>query len=153
MDMIWHGYDPLGRLSEVSRNGELLRRYWYDAFGNRISLREGTKTTEYTYNVLNQLTEENAGEGLQRIYRYDKRGNLSEVKENGETVDQYLYGALNRLEQSANGMGKGARYEYNGLDYRVGKKEGSLLDARCLEEKLDPVRQIQEQEIHVLREI
>ena len=148
-----YGYDPLGRLSEVSRDGELLRRYRYDAFGNRISLREGTKTTEYTYNVLNQLTEENTGEGLQRIYRYDKRGNLSEVKENGETVNQYLYGALNRLEQSANGMGKGARYEYNGLGNRVGKKEGCLLGARCLEEKLDPVRQIQEQEIHVLREI
>ena len=51
--------------------------------------------------MLNQLTEENTGEGLQRIYRYDKRGNLSEVKENGETVNQYLYGALNRLVQSA----------------------------------------------------
>ncbi len=31
-----YGYDPLGRLSEVSRNGELLRQYQYDAWRGRI---------------------------------------------------------------------------------------------------------------------
>ncbi len=111
----------------MSRNGELLRRYRYDAFGNRISLREGTKTTEYTYNVLNQLTEENTGEGLQRIYRYDKRGNLSEVKENGETVNQYLYGALNRLEQSAKSV---ALYYNNKKGFIIGSEstiKGSII--------------------------
>ncbi len=50
-----YGYDPLNRLSEVSKDGELQRSYTFDPFGNRTSMTEGGKTTYYHYNALNQL--------------------------------------------------------------------------------------------------
>ena len=46
--------------------------------------------------------------------------------ENGDIKNQYLYGALNRLEQAVNGKGEAAAYEYNGLGHRVGKASGAM---------------------------
>ncbi len=37
--------------------------------------------------------------------------------------NQYVYGAINRLEQAVNGGGARANYLYNGLGHRVGKQE------------------------------
>lgn len=45
--------------------------------------------------------------------------------------NQYVYGAINRLEQAVNGSGAKANYLYNGLGHRVGK-----------EITLDPTKQL-----------
>ena len=67
-------------------------------------------------------------------YAYDKRGNLTEHLRNGALVNQYLYGALNRLEKAVNAEGIQASYQYNGLGYRTGK--------RIKESLPDPEKQI-----------
>jgi len=36
--------------------------------------------------------------------------------------NRYAYGALNRLEEAGNAAGETAKYQYNGLGYRVGKE-------------------------------
>ena len=55
-------------------------------------------------------------------------------------TQQYVYGALNRLEEAVNGAGKAAKYQYNGLGHRVGKAEGRLPADQT--GKLDPQSRI-----------
>ncbi|MBD5494786.1 MAG: RHS repeat protein [Lachnospiraceae bacterium] len=116
-----YGYDALGRLATVARNGENLRTYEYDAFGNRSLLREGNKETVYFYNAMNQLISR-ADAMNEETYTYDKRGNLSLIMENGALKNRYVYGSLNRLEQAVNGRGDSALYAYNGLGHRTGRE-------------------------------
>ena len=120
-----YAYDALGRLSAVTKDGENLRTYAYDAFGNRSLLREGTTQTTYTYNAMNQLISR-ADAMNEETYAYDKRGNLRLILQNGALKNHYVYGALNRLEQAVNAKGETALYTYNGLGHRVGKTTGTL---------------------------
>ena len=114
-------------------------QYGYDAFGNRIWKEESRERTSYQYNDLNQMVSERQGE-IRKEYGYDKRGNLTSILENGTWKKQYVYGAINRLEEAVDAAGKQARYQYNGLGHRVGKQEGVLPKEKL--EKLDPQRRI-----------
>ena len=134
-----YGYDALGRLSEIQKDGEIQTRYGYDAFGNRTWKEESGEQTSYQYNALNQLVSERQGE-IRKEYGYDKRGNLTAILENGAWKKQYVYGAMNRLEEAVDAAGKQARYQYNGLGHRVGKQEGVLPKEKL--EKLDPQRRV-----------
>ena len=134
-----YGYDVLGRLSEIQKDGQMQTRYGYDAFGNRTWKEESGERTSYQYNALNRMVSEKHGEIL-RAYRYDKRGNLTSIQENGAWKKQYVYGAINRLEEAVDAAGKQARYQYNGLGHRVGKQEGVLPKEKL--EKLDPQSRI-----------
>ena len=134
-----YGYDALGRLSEIQKDGEIQYRYGYDAFGNRTWKEESGEQTSYQYNALNQLVSERQGE-IRKEYGYDKRGNLTAILENGAWKKQYVYGAMNRLEEAVDAAGKQARYQYNGLGHRVGKQEGVLPKEKL--EKLDPQRRV-----------
>ena len=81
------------------------------------------------------------GQGdIRKEYSYDKRGNLTRILENGTWKKQYVYGAMNRLEEAVDAAGKQARYQYNGLGHRVGKQEGVLPKEKL--EKLDPQRRV-----------
>ena len=114
-------------------------RYGYDAFGNRTWKEESGERTSYQYNVINQMVSEKHGE-LLKAYSYDKRGNLTGIQENGAWKKQYVYGAINRLEEAVDAAGKQARYQYNGLGHRVGKQENVLPKEKL--EKLDPQNRI-----------
>lgn len=132
-----YGYDALGRLSTVAKDGETLRNYEYDAFGNRSAFVEGNKRTAYSYNALNQLISR-VDAVQEETYAYDRRGNLRLITENGTLKNRYMYGALNRLEQAVNGKGEAASYRYNGLGHRVGK----IVDPeRRIEYTIDLTRQ------------
>ena len=85
------------------------------------------------------MVSEKHGE-LLKAYSYDKRGNLTGIQENGAWKKQYVYGAINRLEEAVDAAGKQARYQYNGLGHRVGKQEGILSKEKL--EKLDPQSRI-----------
>lgn len=115
-------YDKLDRLAEVYKDGERLRRYEYDAFGNRIRKQEGRVSGIYKYNAANQLLEI-SGTGEKEKYEYDKRGNLIEIIKEGKRVHRYQYDAANRLSKAVNGKGQMACYDYCGLGYRIGKQE------------------------------
>lgn len=123
-----YGYDSIGRLAEVRKDGSLKSAYTYDAFGNRLGKMElsadgGKSKTTYCYNALNQLVKKAGIEG-EETYTYDKRGNLSQIVRNGQVRNEYLYGALNRLEEARNHKREIARYTYNGLGHRIGKQTG-----------------------------
>ena len=146
-----YGYDALGRLNEVVKDGNALRGYQYDAFGNRTRLMEQGKTTTYAYNTMNQLLSR-VDADVEETYAYDKRGNLSQIAANGQIKNQYLYGALNRLEQAINGKGEAAKYQYNGLGHRVGKEIGKE-NFQTINDGLDPIKQLHNQTVSPEKQI
>ena len=70
-----YGYDEIGRLNRVVKDGSPLRSYTYDAFGNRTILDEAGANTEYLYNKANQLMRADTPYGT-TIFEYDRRGNV-----------------------------------------------------------------------------
>lgn len=157
-----YGYDALGRLSTVAKDGQELRSYGYDVFGNRTLLREGSAETTYTYNAMDQLVSKVDALG-EETYAYDKRGNLDRILKNGALKDRYTYGALNRLEQAVRGDGEAASYLYNGLGHRVGKDIGRIENAAGAQREsdkmlqgtglLDPFSKLERQELCPERKI
>lgn len=113
-------YNPLNQLSRVFRNGEELREFNYDAFGNRIFKKEGIIKTNYFYNKNNQLIRE-MGQDTKE-YQYDLRGNLKAVTIDGAVSRSYEFNARNNMESVYGNEGKLSTYLYNGLGHRVGKK-------------------------------
>ncbi|MDD3361691.1 MAG: DUF6531 domain-containing protein [Hespellia sp.] len=140
-----YGYDALGRLHDVKKDGKPLRTYDYDAFGNRVHMEDGGRAISYNYNNVNQLLSK-VDSLSEEQYRYDKRGNLSQIVANGQVKNQYVYGALNRLEQAVNNNGEAAKYQYNGLGHRVAKSIGHA-GFQEMTENLNPMRQLQSQTI------
>jgi len=134
----------MNRLSEVTKDGNPLRSYNYDHFGNRSKMIENNQEISYTYNSLNQLISSTDG----KSYSYDKRGNLIQAFKDGNAVNSYAFGALNRLEKAFNfEQNLGASYIYNGLGNRVGKLEGTSIQpvlptAGLADMSLNPTKQI-----------
>ena len=126
-----NGYDALSRLVSVSRDGNALRGYAYDAFGNRSGMADYGKgrNTSYSYDALNRLIS--AGEGsldamaqgdtVHTDYSYDNRGNMIREETEGKLIHGYEYGAMNRLAKAWDDKGQEALYRYNGLGQRTGK--------------------------------
>ena len=70
--IISYGYDALGRLSEIQKDGQIQTAYGYDAFGNRTWKEENGERTSYQYNILNQMVSEKHRE-VWKEYGYWKR--------------------------------------------------------------------------------
>ena len=87
-------YDALNRLTTVAQNGQTLRTYSYDAFGNRSSKTEyqtaGGLVTTYRYNTRNQLLQETNANGT-KDYAYDHRGNLLSVTSGEEEKETCIH--------------------------------------------------------------
>ncbi|MHC5217581.1 DUF6531 domain-containing protein [Enterococcus sp. LJL128] len=113
-------YDPLQRLTEVQKDGDSLRRYTYDAFGNRIAKSEKDQTTHYTYNALNQLIHQEQP-NQSRTMRYDKRGNLVEELLDNHLHKSFEFDATNMMTKVIQPTVGEATYDYNGLRNRVGQ--------------------------------
>lgn len=146
-----YGYDALGRLNEVVKDGNALRTYQYDAFGNRTRLTERGKQTTYAYNNVNQLMSR-VDAYVEETYTYDKRGNLSQIVANGQIKNRYLYGVFNRLEQVVNGKGEAAKYKYNGLGHRV-EKVVWYENFKLKNKELDPMERLRNQTISPEKQI
>lgn len=120
-----YAYDELSRLTEVHQNNVLLRKYSYDAFGNRTQKRDystGTENvTNYVYNINNQLVSE-ADAVILKTYNYDHRGNLINMKSNDEVLKTFTFDATNRMIASmgiVDDVWENATYAYNGLGHRM----------------------------------
>lgn len=122
-----YGYDALNRLTEVSRDGSLLRRYAYDAFGNR-TVKEDYRgqtavQTTYRYNANNQMISRISDEEEQ-TYTYDYRGNLTAVSRGEEQFKTFTFDAANRMHSAfeiKDGIGTRAEYTYNAFGNRTGQ--------------------------------
>ena len=144
-----YSYDEMNRLTGVMHDGQQLRSYSYDAFGNRRRKTEYTQNgkliTTYGYNTKNQLTTENSENGI-RNYSYDHRGNLLSVTSGEEVLKAYGFDAANQMSSSmgmTDGIIQKAVYQYNGLGHRMGQSiaTGDAAPARTIRYTLDMTRQ------------
>ncbi|MDC7278415.1 DUF6531 domain-containing protein, partial [Butyrivibrio fibrisolvens] len=111
-------YDLENRLTQVSFNGDPLRSYSYDAFGNRSSLVEDGISTQYNYDVLDRLIE-SVNDVETKAYGYDKRGNQTSVSVNGIIEKTFTFDASNMLSKATDAVRGEATYSYNGFGKRV----------------------------------
>lgn len=142
-------YDALNRLTTVAQNGQTLRTYSYDAFGNRSSKTEyqtaGELVTTYHYNARNQLLQETNANGT-KDYAYDHRGNLLSVTSGEEVLRAYGFDAANQMNSSmgmTDGQIKKAVYQYNGLGHRMEQSiaAGDAAPEQTIRYTLDLTRQ------------
>lgn len=142
-------YDALNRLTTVAQNGQTLRTYSYDAFGNRSSKTEyqtaGGLVTTYRYNTRNQLLQETNANGT-KDYAYDHRGNLLSVTSGEEVLRAYGFDAANQMNRSmgmTDGQIKKAVYQYNGLGHRMEQSiaAGDAAPEQTIRYTLDLTRQ------------
>ena len=132
-------YDTLGRLIKTvttdHKKDDKTKAvtYTYDNVGNRLKEDDGTTTTSYTYNGLDQLKTSTKEKGTAveevRQYDYDANGNQTDVKNTKTGEDQiFAYDAENRLSQvSVTKDGKTAVIQqniYNGEGQRIQKIDG-----------------------------
>ena len=132
-------YDTLGRLTKTvttdHKKDDKTKAvtYTYDNVGNRLKEDNGTTTTSYTYNGLDQLKTSTKEKGTAveevRQYDYDANGNQTDVKNTKTGENQtYVYDAENRLSQvSVTKDGKTAVIQqniYNGEGQRIQKIDG-----------------------------
>lgn len=110
-------YDVLDRLTEVLKDGESLRTYGYDRYGNRIRAAEAGMETFYEYDAADRLLRAVSGDHVTE-YGYDLRGNVTGVVKDGETAETYSYGPANKLLSAVVGDIR-YRYTYSGLGDRV----------------------------------
>jgi len=113
-------YDSMNRLTEVSRDGALLRSYGYDALGNRIMMADAQSSviTNYEYDLLNRLIRQSGADGEQ-VFRYDRRGNLASVSKGGVFQKSFRFDAANRMASAVTASGDTAAYTYDGLGRRI----------------------------------
>ena len=108
-------------------DGSLLRKYAYDAFGNRTvkedySGQTATQTA-YRYNANNQLISQISDEEEQ-TYAYDHRGNLISVIRGEEQFKAFTFDAANRMHSAyevKDGTGTWVEYTYNAFGNRIGQ--------------------------------
>nr|WP_274529245.1 RHS repeat domain-containing protein [Paenibacillus piscarius] len=94
-------YDAMNRVERVSRtqgSKEIVRKYSYDAAGNKISDKdERGYVTQYQYDAVNRVTVVTDPEGNKFTTAYDLAGNkISDTNAKGYTMS-YTYDKLNRL--------------------------------------------------------
>lgn len=139
-----YGYDPLGRLTGVLKNGHPVRGYTYDSFGNRSGMEDlnGGKTLSYSYDMLDRLVrvegretgdEMLSGIFMKKEYFYDGRGNMIREESAGNLLHGYEYSAMNRLAKAWDTNGQEVFYRYNGMGQRTGKEAGKVSEEYILD--------------------
>ncbi|XXF80123.1 RHS repeat-associated core domain-containing protein [Myxococcaceae bacterium GXIMD 01537] len=112
-----YAYDPLYRLTEVTRNGSPSESYRYDAAGNRTS---SLTRAGWNYGDRNELISHSGAS-----FTYDRNGNL-ETKTEGPDVWKYTWTADNQLARVMKNGTEVARFSYDALDRRVEKTAGAV---------------------------
>lgn len=106
-------YDGLDRLRSASEAGLAVETYTYDALGNRLSRRFGTKTSAYTYATTSHRLLNVGGQGLRA---YDASGNTTSIASGALA---FVHDDRNRLREVRAGGVLQRTYRYNGRGERV----------------------------------
>jgi uncharacterized protein RhaS with RHS repeats len=117
------GYDPMDRLTSVSRTGDN-QSFTPDQVGNRLAqVRAGVGYTYHRSSVSNRL--DSISGGASRTYGYDAIGNLA--SETGPGVNRgFQYDAFNRTSEFLVNGSVAGTYRSNGLNQRVYKHAGGV---------------------------
>ncbi len=147
-------YDRNGRLSKVSKPGgdsvtyhynvldDVIKTsysekedgrvlYGYDKDGRRVTMKDLTGESTYTYDSAGRITGVKSGDGSTVLYSYDEYGNLKKLTYPDGSKVTYSYDALDRLVKVKDRDGKITEYSYdadgNMTQVRRGNKTRSEL--------------------------
>lgn len=118
-DVFDYQYDENGRLTDVLKGPKTIRKYVYDANGNRIKKFEEGKVIEalyddqdrlltygknkYKYNDRGQLVEKLSASGKNLKFDYDVFGNLKKIQIGKDTIEYIVDGQNRRVGKKVNG--------------------------------------------------
>lgn len=127
-----YAYDPMGRLIQVRRNGEVVEAYEYDTVGTRISevnLLRGISGRSMTYSDEDHLLT--AGD---TTYTYDFDGFLTNKTNstNGPNSTSYQYSSRGELLQVILPDGKVIDYLHDPLGRRIAKVVDGIITEKYL---------------------
>ena len=116
-ETITNTYDSLGRVTQVSESGGVVKNYVYDIGSNRTGFvaavnNSATVNTSYTYDKLGRLSMVSEGGVLQASYTYDVNGNRASLSSGGVTTT-YTYNLANMVKTLTNGNESSYAYEYS----------------------------------------
>ena len=112
---IQYTYDANQRLSGIQHNG-FTYGFTYDAFGNRSTIRVGSRTlSSFTYAPNNgYLQRTTYGNGAYYDYAYDNQGRVTQRRLNGNLLTEILYNAKGAIaEQNDLAIGRKTVYTYD----------------------------------------
>ena len=120
-------YDPLSRVISSSIPSGPSRAYTYDANSNRVTANDGTTTTTYAFNELDELVSQTIS-GVVRNFTYDGYGNMltSAVATSGATT--YTYYPQDRLTKIQPPTGNAINFTLDGLGRHWTKTVGAATD-------------------------
>lgn len=119
-------YDALSRITSVYQNGEPVRIYSYDAFGNRIYTKLNNREIRSFFNSLNQLVKQTiAEEGKETreiSWCFNKDGNtISRTEGNDRT--EMTYDSAGKILEVFGKEGNRTVYRYDGLGMRRSREK------------------------------
>lgn len=114
-----YDYDPAGRLTEVTKNGNPYRAYRFDANGNRTSVTrqtpEGPATEPATYDAQDKQTTSGAFD-----LAYNANGEVtSKTNRDTSATQTYTYSTLGALKSVTTADGIEISYKYDAQGNRV----------------------------------
>jgi RHS repeat-associated protein len=145
-----YGYDPAGRLRDVTTNGTPSAHYEYDANGNRVSdaNNDGITTFNHMGTLLDALHDDqdrllSTDHGpLSTSYSYTANGELL-AKTDTNTSTTYTYDVLGNLTHVTLPTGDVIDYVTDGQNRRVGKAvNGALLQGWLYDGQLRVVAEL-----------
>jgi RHS repeat-associated protein len=132
-----YGYDTRGRLTTVTKNGNPLASYTYDANGNRLSGTDASGTKNGTYDAQDRLTHYGS-----TAYTYGATGNLQTTVTAGQTTS-YTYDQLGNLTGATLPNATQIGYVIDGENRRIGKTvNGILVQGFLYQNTLSPVAEL-----------
>ncbi|TBL71232.1 polymorphic toxin type 30 domain-containing protein [Paenibacillus thalictri] len=127
-------YDNRNFLVEksVAETGDRIM-YAYDEAGNRISMKDDSGISSFTYDSRNQLKRIEKDGVMQLAYTYDEIGNIETVTDAKGFMTTYGYDKSSRMEHVAfNGKTTSYSYDENGnrtsIEYQGGVREEYVFD-------------------------
>jgi RHS repeat-associated protein len=135
---VWgYTFDPAGRLTDVTEDGNFFSHYAYDADDNRTTYTNTSGTVNPTYDAQDRLTAYGGAS-----YGYTANGELTS-KTVGSQTTSYTYDALGNLLHVGPPTGSAIDYVVDGENRRVGKKVGGTLTSGYLyQDALNVVAQL-----------
>ncbi len=131
-------YNAVGRLIQVTENGDLVESYSYDANGNRTSSLNGAGVFAATFDDQDRMqTYDDAS------YTYSANGELAYKIDPSDGTTAYTYDAVGNLRRVVLPSGMDIEYVVDGEGRRVGKKVNGVLTQGWLwRSKLQPVAEL-----------
>jgi RHS repeat-associated protein len=132
-----YGFDPAGRLRTVTRNGDVVVIYTYDANGNRLSAEGEAGLVSATYDDQDRLLTYGAS-----TYAYAPNGELASSTIAGQATS-YVYDTFGNLTSVTRPNGDVIAYVVDGRGRRVGKLiNGTLVKAWLYADQLRPIAEL-----------